>query len=332
VTTDRAADVWVLLDHEGGTLSKVSLQLLTAARSLAGEAGGSPVAVFCGTGWERAREAVARYGAAKALVSESADFATFQPAALVETLAALVGERTPWGVLFASGPAGKEVAARTGARLGLGVLADAISVSVDEGGRPLVEHAAFGGAVIVRKTLRSAPYLICIKANAVAAEESPGSLEEEPVPAVVSGDARRVTVAERVSTAAAGRPPVDQAAVIVSGGRGLQDPANFALVEALADELGAGVGASRAAVDAGWYPHAAQVGQTGKTVSPQLYIAVGISGAIQHRAGMQTAKTIVAINKDPDSPIFALVDFGVVGDLFDVVPKLTDEIRRRKQG
>ena len=326
---DTTGDVWVLLDHEEGVLSKVSLQLLTAARSLAAQTGGSVVAAFCGTGWEKAREAVARYGAAKALVSESTDFGRYQPGPLVETLTGLVRERTPWGVLFASGPAGKEVAARAGARLGLGVLADAISVAVD-GGRPLVEHAAFGGAVIVRKTLRSAPYLVCLKANAVAAEESPGSLEEESVVAVVSDDAKRVTVTERVSTGAAGRPPVDQAAVIVSGGRGLQDPANFALVEALADELGAGVGASRAAVDAGWYPHAAQVGQTGKTVSPQLYIAVGISGAIQHRAGMQTAKTIVAINKDADSPIFALVDFGVVGDLFDVVPKLTDEIRRRK--
>ncbi len=326
---ETTGDVWVLLDHEEGVLSKVSLQLLTAARSLAAQTGGSAVAVFCGTGWEKAREAVARYGAAEALVSESTDFGRYQPGALVETLTGLVRERTPWGVLFASGPAGREVAARTGARLGLGVLADAISVAVD-GGRPLVEHAAFGGAIIVRKTLRSAPYLVCLKANAVAAEESPGSLEEESVGAVVSDDAKRVTVTERVSTGAAGRPPVDQAAVIVSGGRGLQDPANFALVEALADELGAGVGASRAAVDAGWYPHAAQVGQTGKTVSPQLYIAVGISGAIQHRAGMQTAKTIVAINKDADSPIFALVDFGVVGDLFDVVPKLTDEIRRRK--
>ena len=322
-------DVWVLLDHEDGALSKVSLQLLTAARSLAAPVDGSVVALFFGTGWEKAREAVTRYGAAKALVSESTDFGRYQPAALVETLAGLVGERRPWGVLFASGPGGKEVAARIGARLGLGVLADAISVAVDAG-RPLVEHAAFGGSVIVRKTLRSAPYLICLKANAVAAEESPGALQEEPVPAVVSEGAKRVTVTERVSTGAAARPPVDQAAVIVSGGRGLQDPANFALVEALADVLGAGVGASRAAVDAGWYPHAAQVGQTGKTVSPQLYIAVGISGAIQHRAGMQTAKTIVAINKDADSPIFALVDFGVVGDLFDVVPKLTEEIRRRK--
>ena len=323
------ADVWVVLDHEDGTLSKLSLQLLTAARSLAAPVDGSVVALFFGSGWEKAREAVARYGAAKALVSESPDFGRYQPAALVETLAGLVGERTPWGVLFASGQTGKEVAARIGARLGLGVLADAISVAV-EAERPVVGHAAFGGALIVRKTLRSAPYLICLKANAVAAEESPGALEEEPVAAVVSDDAKRVTITERVSTGAAGRPPVDQAAVIVSGGRGLQDPANFALVEALADELGAGVGASRAAVDAGWYPHAAQVGQTGKTVSPQLYIAVGISGAIQHRAGMQTAKTIVAINKDADSPIFALVDFGVVGDLFDVVPKLTEEIRRRK--
>jgi electron transfer flavoprotein alpha subunit len=323
------ADVWVLLDHEDGTLSKVSLQLLTAARGLAAETGGSAVAVFCGTGWEAAREAVARYGAAKALVSESADFRAFQTAPVVETLAALVGERRPWGVLFASGPAGKEVAARTGARLGLGVLADAISVAID-GDRPVVEHAAFGGSIIVRKSLRSGPYLICLKANAVAAGESPAALEEEPVAPVISADARRVAVTDRVSTGAAGRPPVDQAAIIVSGGRGLQDPANFALVEALADALGAGVGASRAAVDAGWYPHAAQVGQTGKTVSPQLYIAVGISGAIQHRAGMQTAKTIVAINKDADSPIFGLVDFGVVGDLFDVVPKLTEEIRRRK--
>ncbi|HMC09054.1 MAG TPA: electron transfer flavoprotein subunit alpha/FixB family protein [Actinomycetota bacterium] len=322
-------DVWVLVDHEEGVPSKVSHQMLTAARGLAGQAGGSTVAVFLGTGWERARESVGRYGAARAVVCSSEEFAAYQTAPQVETLAALVDERRPWGVLFASTPTGKEIAARVGARLRLGVLADSTGVAVEDG-RPVVEHAAFGGAVVVRKSLRSGPYLICLKANAVAAEESPTDPEVEQVEARISEDARRVVITERVTTAGAGRPPVDQAAIIVSGGRGLQDPSNFSLVEALADELGAGVGASRAAVDAGWYPHASQVGQTGKTVSPQLYIAVGISGAIQHRAGMQTAKTIVAINKDPDSPIFALVDFGVVGDLFEVVPKLTEEICRRK--
>ena len=327
-------DVWVILDHEDGVPSKVSLQMLTAARGLAAQAGGAAVAVFCGTGWARAKEVVARFGAAGVLVSESDVFAGYQTGPTVETLAGLIGERHPWGVLFASVPFGKEVAARIGARLGLGVLADAISVAVD-GERPVVEHAAFGGSLVVRKTLRSGPYLICLKANAVAAEEAPdrgaAGLEEEQVPASTSDAAKRAVVVERVSTGAAGRPPVDEAAVIVSGGRGLQDPANFSLVEALADELGAGVGASRAAVDAGWYPHSAQVGQTGKTVSPQLYIAVGISGAIQHRAGMQTAKTIVAINQDADSPIFALSDFGVVGDLFEVVPKLTEELRKRRE-
>jgi len=327
------SDVWVLLDHEAGSLSKISLQLLTAARALASAAGGEVVAVFCGTGWDAARAPVARYGATAALVSESESFVTLQTTPHVETVSGLVDDRHPWGVLFASTPFGKEVAARVGARLGLGVLADAMGVTVD-GGAPLVEHAAFGGAVVVRKTLRSGPYLICLKPNAVPAEEAPsaGDVPEEQVAPVVSEAARLAVVAERVAAPSAGRPPVDQAAVIVSGGRGLGDPKNFVLVEALADELGAAVGASRAAVDAGWYPHSAQVGQTGKTVSPQLYIAVGISGAIQHRAGMQTAKTIVAINKDADSPIFSLVDFGIVGDLFDVVPKLTDEIHRRRSG
>jgi len=326
------SDVWVLLDHDAGALSKISLQLLTAARSLAGATGGGVVAVFCGTGWDAARASVARYGATAALVSESESFTTLQTSPQVETVAALLGERRPWGMLFASTPFGKEVAARVGVRLGLGVLADAIGVAMD-GGAPVVEHAAFGGAVVVRKTLRSGPFLICLKPNAVPAEEAPSAdVPEERITPVVSEAARRAAVTERVAAPSAGRPPVDQAAIIVSGGRGLGDPANFALVEALADALGAAVGASRAAVDAGWYPHAAQVGQTGKTVSPQLYIAVGISGAIQHRAGMQTAKTIVAINKDADSPIFSLVDFGIVGDLFDVVPKLTDEIRRRRSG
>lgn len=328
------ADVWVVIDHDRGAVSRVSLQLLTAARGLAAQTAGQVVALFAGPGWEAARPAVVRYGPGTVLVCGAAEVAEFQTAPLVEIVAGLVAERQPWGVLFASVPLGKEVAARVAARLGTGVLADVTAISV-EGGALIAEHPAFGGAVVVRKALRARPYLICLKPNAVPAVEAVSSQgartpAEEAVSVPISDAARRARVVGRVDTSGTGRPAVDQAPVVVSGGRGLGDPANFALVEALADALDGGVGASRAAVDAGWYPHAAQVGQTGKTVSPQLYIAVGISGAIQHRAGMQTAKTIVAINKDPDSPIFALADFGVVGDLFDVVPKLTAEILRRK--
>ena len=326
------ADVWVVVDHDRGAVSRVSLQLLTAARGLAVQTAGQVVALFAGPGWEQAQPVLARYGPGTVLVCAGAEVTEFQTAPLVEIVAGLEAGRQPWGVLFASVPLGKEVAARVAARLGTGVLADVTAITV-EGGAPIAEHPAFGGAVVVRKTLRAGPYLICLKPNAVPAIEAPagaGTPAEETVSVPISDAARRARVVERVDASGAGRPAVDQAPVVVSGGRGLQDPANFALVEALADALDGGVGASRAAVDAGWYPHAAQVGQTGKTVSPQLYIAVGISGAIQHRAGMQTAKTIVAINKDPDSPIFALADFGVVGDLFDVVPKLTAEILRRK--
>ncbi|MBW3589560.1 MAG: electron transfer flavoprotein subunit alpha/FixB family protein [Actinobacteria bacterium] len=324
-------DVWVVVDHENGETSKVTSQMLTAARGLAKEAGGDPVAVFCGQGWETAKERVSKFGAAKAIVAESEDFSNYQTAPQVEVVAKLIEERQPWGVLFASVPSGKEVATRVAARLGLGVLADATNITI-EGDKPKVEHSAFGGATIVQKTLKGGPFLICVKPNAFVSEEAAAEVQEDKVETSISEDAKRVVVKERVEKEAGGRPAVDQAAIIVSGGRGLQDPKNFELIEGLADQLGAAVGASRAAVDAGWYPHAHQVGQTGKTVSPQLYIAVGISGAIQHRAGMQTSKTIIAINKDAEAPIFQLVDFGIVGDLFDVVPKLTEEIGKRKGG
>jgi electron transfer flavoprotein alpha subunit len=325
------ADVWVFLDHEDGKLSKVSVQLLTAARGLAEAAGGQPVAVYCGKGWSEAKERVASFGAKSALVAESDEVSNYMASPEVEIISRLIQEKSPWGVLFPSVPFGKEIATRVAAKLGVGILADAVDVKID-GDKPTVEHAAFGGAVIVKKTLKKGPFLICVKPNAFVAEEAAGELSEEQVDASFSDEAKRVAIKERVEKEAGGRPAVDQAAIVVSGGRGLGDPKHFEVVEALADQLGAAVGASRAAVDAGWYPHAHQVGQTGKTVSPQLYIAIGISGAIQHRAGMQTAKTIIAINKDAEAPIFGLVDFGVVGDLFDVVPKLTEEIKKRKGG
>lgn len=323
------SDVWVLVDHEDGVTSKVTHQLLTAARSLAKEAGGEPVAVFLGTGWGKAKERLEKFGAAKALVGESEDFAKYVAAPQVEALSKLITERQPWGVLFASVAGGKEIATRVAARLQLGVLADSTNVIV-EAGKPVAEYSAFGGSTLVKKTLKKGPFLVCVKPNAFVAEEAPASLQEESIDVAVSDEAKRVVIKERVQKEAGGRPPVESAAIIVSGGRGLQEPANFSVVEALADQLGAAVGASRAAVDAGWYPHSNQVGQTGKTVSPQLYIAVGISGAIQHRAGMQTSKTIVAINKDAEAPIFQMVDFGVVGDLFDILPKLTEEIEARR--
>ena len=325
------SDVWVFVDHEDGAVSKVTTQLLTAARGLAKGAGGQAVAVFLGKGWSSAVERIAKFGPDKAIVVESDDYSNFVAAPHAEALAKLIAERAPWGVLFASIDSGKEIATRVAARLGVGVLADSTNVEVDGDGF-VAEYSAFGGAISVRKTLKKGPYLICVKPNAFVAEEAPTSPTEEAVTVELSDAAKRVAVKEKVVKEAGGRPAVDSAAIVVSGGRGLQEPANFSLVEALADQLGAAVGASRAAVDAGWYPHGHQVGQTGKTVSPQLYIAVGISGAIQHRAGMQTSKTIIAINKDAEAPIFGLVDFGVVGDLFDIVPKLTEEITRRKSG
>lgn len=325
------SDVWVLLEHTDGATTKVAHQLLTGARSIASSAGGEAVAVFFGTGWATAKERISKYGPAKALVTESDDFATYVTSAHVETLARLIEERQPWAVLFASVPSGKEVAARVAARLQLGVLADVSGVAV-EGDKPMCEYSAFGGSTLVKKTLKKGPYLICVKPNSFVAEEAPGEVAEEVVEHSISDAAKAVTVKERVQKEAGGRPAVESAAIVISGGRGLQDPKNFSLIEALADQLGAAVGASRAAVDAGWYPHSNQVGQTGKTVSPQLYIAVGISGAIQHRAGMQTSKTIVAINKDAEAPVFQMVDFGVVGDLFDVIPALTEEVTKRKGG
>src|ERR687898_713373 len=214
--------------------------------------------------------------------------------------------------------------ARLAARRGWGMLADI----VDLDGDLVATQNVFGGATTVRARVRTGTPVLAVKPNSFPVQEAPAEPEVVDLDLAEGQDATRVT--DHVVQEQGGRPDVAEAEIVVSGGRGLQDPSNFALVEALADALGAAVGASRAAVDAGWYPHQHQVGQTGKTVSPQLYVAVGISGAIQHRAGMQTSKTIVAVNKDADAPIFAISDFGVVGDLFKVVPRLTDEVAKRK--
>ncbi len=181
----------------------------------------------------------------------------------------------------------------------------------------------------MQSAVRTGTPIVAVRPNSVAAEPAPGAAEIEPAGIELSDAAKAAKITERVVAERGERPELTEAAIVVSGGRGVGNADNFALIEKLADSLGAAVGASRAATDAGWYPHQFQVGQTGKTVSPQLYLAVGISGAIQHRAGMQTSKTIMVVNKDPEAPIFELADFGVVGDLFAVVPQLTEEVERR---
>src|SRR5258708_4140821 len=319
------AEVLVLAEHSGGSVKKVTAELLPAARRL-----GSPSVVWAGPGVEEARGRLAEFGAAKVYVADSADFADYVVAPKAELLAQLVASASPAAVLIAGSPEGKEVAGRLAVKTGAGVLTDAVDVAAGPDGSALVSHANFGGSVNVRARVKSGLAIITVRRNAVAAEASAGEAPLVPAEFAASGAAKAARVVSREAAARSARPDLQEAQVIVSGGRGTGSADGFRVIEDLADALGAAVGASRAVTDAGWYPHAFQVGQTGKTVSPQLYTAVGISGAIQHRAGMQTSKTNLAIHQDPEDPIFEIAEFGGVGDLFAVVPQLIEEIAKRK--
>ena len=314
------AEILVLVEHSDGTPKKVTYEMLTKARAL-----GEPSAVFVGRGYAAAKAKLAEYGAATVYVAEGDDYADHVVAPQAEVLAHLVAEKSPAAVFVASSAEGKEVAARLAVKTGSGILTDAVDVSDGF----VATQSIFGGATVVRSRAQGTP-IVCLRPNSTPPVAEAGAATEEQVSVTLSDAARGAKVVDRVVEEKGGRPDLTEAAIVVSGGRGLGGAEHFALIESLADSLGAAVGASRAATDAGWYPHQNQVGQTGKTVSPQLYLAVGISGAIQHRAGMQTSKTIVAINKDPEAPIFSIVDYGVVGDLFNVVPQLTEEITKRK--
>ncbi|MBS2554571.1 electron transfer flavoprotein subunit alpha/FixB family protein [Catenulispora sp. NL8] len=315
------AEILVLVDHADGAVKKVTLELLTKARAL-----GTPSAVFIGAGYDKAAEKLAEYGAAKAYVAEDAELDGYVTAPKAELLAKLVAEHAPAAVLVPATAEGKEVAARLAIKTGSGVLTDAVDVSADL----VAEQSIFGGSTVAHSKVAKGTPIIAMRPNATAPEAAPATAERVDVSVELTDAAKLAKVVEKVVLPKGDRPELTEASIVVSGGRGVGSGENFAVIEKLADALGAAVGASRAAVDAGWYPHQAQVGQTGKTVSPQLYIAAGISGAIQHRAGMQTSKTIVAINKDEEAPIFELADYGVIGDLFKVVPQVTDEILKRK--
>lgn len=314
-------EILVLVDHVEGTPKKISYELLTLAREL-----GTPSAVVLGKGASEAVDKVKAYGAEIVYVCEAAELDEFLVGPKAAVLAQLVGDKAPGAVVLPSSVEGKEIAARLAVKVDGGLLTDATGVTGDL----VAEQPVFGGAVVVQSTVASGTPIITVRANSTPPAEASGAGTLEQVTATFTDSDKAAKVVESVVENTGGRPDLGDASIVVSGGRGVGSSENFSIIEELADTLKAAVGASRAATDAGWYPHQNQVGQTGRTVSPQLYVAIGISGAIQHRAGMQTSKTIVAINKDPEAPIFELADFGLVGDLNTVVPALTEEITKRQ--
>ncbi|MDN5749709.1 MAG: electron transfer flavoprotein subunit alpha/FixB family protein [Pseudonocardia sp.] len=312
------AEVLVLVDHLEGEIKKSSYELLTAARTL-----GEPSAVVVGSAGTAAKlaDGLREHGAEKIYVAETDSDEFLSPE--VSVLASLIESASPAAVLIGVSADGKEIAGRLAVRTGSAWLNDVVALSGDG-----VTHSVFGGAYVAEAKANTEHPVITLRPGSVEIEPSPGAGAEQAVEVTSGG--RSAAVTSREPIVGGDRPELTEASVVVSGGRGVGSADDFGVVEGLADTLGAAVGASRAAVDSGYYPHQFQVGQTGKTVSPQLYIALGISGAIQHRAGMQTSKTIIAVNKDAEAPIFEIADFGVVGDLFTVTPQLTDEIAKRK--
>ncbi|MFJ6698966.1 electron transfer flavoprotein subunit alpha/FixB family protein [Streptomyces sp. NPDC091272] len=318
------AEVLVYVDHVDGAVRKPTLELLTLARRI-----GEPVAVFLGAGGDGAAAVLGEHGATRVLTADAPEFGDYLVVPKVDALQAAYDAVSPVAVLVPSSAEGKEIAARLAVRIGSGIITDAVDVeSGDEG--PVATQAAFAASYTTKSRVSKGTPVITVKPNSAPVEPAQAAGAVEALTVSFSAAATGTKVVSRTPRESTGRPELTEAAIVVSGGRGVNGAENFSIIEKLADSLGAAVGASRAAVDAGWYPHTNQVGQTGKSVSPQLYVASGISGAIQHRAGMQTSKTIVAINKDAEAPIFDLVDYGVVGDLFAVVPQLTDEVESRK--
>ncbi|WFE96746.1 electron transfer flavoprotein subunit alpha/FixB family protein [Micromonospora sp. WMMD987] len=304
-------------------VKKVTLEMLTLAREL-----GTPSAVVLGGAGaaEALRAKLGEYGAEKIYAAESEEIDGHLVAPKATVLAELVNRVQPAAVLLASAQEGKEIAARLAVKLDNGILTDVVGLDADG----TATQVAFAGSTIVKSKVTKGLPLMTVRPNSVTPTPAAATPAVEQLTVSVTDTDKLAKVVERVAEQKGSRPELTEAGIVVSGGRGVGNADNFKLVEELADLLGGAVGASRAAVDSGYYPHQFQVGQTGKTVSPQLYVALGISGAIQHRAGMQTSKTIVAVNKDGEAPIFELADYGVVGDLFKIVPQAAEEIRKRK--
>jgi electron transfer flavoprotein alpha subunit len=312
-------EVLIVVEHADSHVSKPALELLTLARRI-----GDPVAVVFGETDDTVAKALGEYGATRVLVVTDPAIDEYLVAPKAEALAQIAENLQPAAILITSTPEGKEIAGRLAIKLQSGLITDASDIGSDG----TTTQSVFAGNWTVTASVTHGAPIVTVKPNAVAPEAAPTEPLTEQIQVTISDAAKSARIVNKEPKKSSGRPELTEAAIVVAGGRGTAG--NFTAVEELADVLGGAVGASRAAVDAGWYPYAYQVGQTGKTVSPQLYIAVGISGAIQHRAGMQTSKAIVAVNKDAEAPIFALADLGVVGDLHKVLPAVIDEIKKRK--
>ncbi len=318
------ATVWVYAELQADrTVHPSALELLTKARSL----GDTVAAVALGPGATDAASSLGEYGAQTVYASDEQVFADHLAQPVAHALHQLVQQHQPNLVLFSMTYNSRDVAGRLQARTGSTLLSNATDVQGVDGGQTQI----FGGTKIVDVSLGGPdPKLVVVRPKSFEAEPSGGSAEVVQVDASVPEDLTKASVVERHEEAAAG-PKLEEAPVVISGGRGLQDPSNFELLRNLADAIGkAAVGATRAVVDSGWVPYAMQIGQTGTTVKPDVYIAVGVSGATQHMVGMKESKRIVAINKDPDAPIFKISDLGVVGDALKVVPRLIEEVKAAK--
>ena len=312
---------FILADFYAEASTKTTAELATAAARI----GDVTAVVLAPVGKGTAMASTVNVGPiASVIVVESADFATHGVPAMADALAQLTATHSPTAVLIASHAMGKEIAGRLAVASNSGIITDAVDVAADRSCTQLV----FGGSTTVHSAVNTATAVITVRPNSVEPSTAAASPAVENASITIADHAKGATITSSQPPVKGGRPELTEANIVVSGGRGTDG--NFAPVEAFADELGAAVGASRAATDAGWYPHSHQVGQTGKTVSPQLYVACGISGAIQHRAGMQTSKTIVVVNKDPEAPLFEIADFGVIGDLFAVLPQATQGVHSRK--
>ncbi|ASY09134.1 electron transfer flavoprotein alpha subunit [Candidatus Nanopelagicus limnes] len=312
------SSVIFLVDHTAGKISKAAGELATYAKSI-----GESVAVIFADNADSIASQLNVFQVDK-VITVTGEWDKYGAPAIAEGLAQIVAAKNPAAVLITSTATGKEIAARVSVITGSGIITDAVNVDKEL----ITTQSVFGGSTTVHSTVTKGVPVITLRANSIEAVAATSTPVIEAFAATISDAAKLAPISSATPVVKGGRPDLTEASIVVSGGRGTNG--DFKPVEALADALGAAVGASRAATDAGWYPHSNQVGQTGKTVSPQLYVAAGISGAIQHRAGMQTSKTIVAINKDPEAPILEIADFAVVGDLFNVLPQATAQIIARK--